>query len=94
MSQGALEPKRFSHDQGNGSRSRTSFIQHNVFHRVYEFPALLDARSSASSPALSAENVDRVEHHHVRRLRLLQTLMTSDLVKQLRRREGRDVSGV
>lgn len=61
---------------------------------MYKFPAFLDTRSGASAPALSAENVDRIEHYHIRRLGLLQILMTSYLVKQLCRRERPNMRSV
>ena len=61
--------------------SLTSLVQHDTFRRVHKFPTLLDPRSGVSISTLAAENIDCVEHHHIRSLRLLQTLMTPDFIE-------------
>lgn len=76
------------------SQSPTSVIQHDTFCRVHKFPTFLNLRSSVSVSTFAAEDVNRVEHHHVRSLRLLQTLMAPDLIEQFGRRERCNVRGV
>ena len=61
--------------------SLTSVVQHNTFHRVDEFPAFLNPRSSVSISTLAAENINRIKHHHVWSLGLLQALMTPDFIE-------------
>ena len=59
----------------------TSLVHHGAFDRVYKFPALLNSRSRVSTSTLAAENVNGVEHHHVRSLGLFQVLMTTDFIE-------------
>ena len=61
--------------------SPTSLVEYNTLHRVYKFPAFLDPRSRVPISTLATENIDRVEHHHVRSLGLLQILVTPDFVE-------------
>ena len=51
-----------------------------------KFPAFLNPESGVSVSAFAAENVDRVEHHHVGSLGLFEILITPDFVEQLGRR--------
>ena len=74
----------------------TISIEDGVPPGMLELPAFLDLRPTvaAQSAAVSAENVDRLQHDDIRRLRTLVVLARPCLVEQLRRGDGREVRRV
>lgn len=63
---------------------------------MLKIPALLNLRATASllATTVSTEDIDRLKHDYKRRLASLRVLPCSNLIIQLRRRQGSQVRGV